>query len=289
MFRLGLLLASISYGLDSGSIFSRVQSVARAADENGFDSIWAPDHMLQGSVGGGPNEPMLESYTFLGALAVSTEHVRLGALVSPVTFRPPALLAKSVTTLDVISGGRAVLGLGAAWDGAEHAAYGLPFPTMGERQDRLEETAQLCRLMLTQPVSSFTGEHYSIEGAILSPRPVQARVPILIAGGGERRTLRSVARYADACNLAGSPDQLRHKLDVLDGHCADAGRDRSEIVATCIVEPPASTDELLTAVGERLAAGADGMVLLGNRTPDAETVAGWGASLSSAFPQLARG
>lgn len=288
MFRLGLLFASISYGLDSDSIFARIQSVAQAADDSGFDSIWAPDHMLQGAVGGGPNEPMLESYTFLGALAASTQHVRLGALVSPVTFRPPALLAKSVTTLDVISRGRAVLGLGAAWDGAEHTAYGLPFPTMAERQDRLEETAQLCRLMLTQSVSTFSGEHYSIVDAIVAPRPVQTRVPILIAGGGEKRTLRSVARYADACNLAGTPDQIRHKLDVLDRHCADAGRDRAEIVATCIVEPPSSTDELLTAVGERLAAGADGMVLLGNRTPDAETVAGWGASLTSALPQLAR-
>ncbi|MGX7678806.1 TIGR03560 family F420-dependent LLM class oxidoreductase [Jatrophihabitans sp. DSM 45814] len=280
MLRLGLHFASVSYDLGSHELFSHLVSVAQAADASGFDSIWVPDHMLQGAIGGGPNSPMLEAYTVLGGLAVATNKVSVGALVSPVTFRQPSLLAKAVTTLDIVSGGRAVLGMGAAWDAGEHTAYGLDFPSMTERQDRLEEAVQICRLLLTEPVASFSGKYFSITDAIAAPRPVQARLPILVAGGGEKRTLRTVARYADACNVSGTAEQIRHKLSVLDDHCSTVGRNRADIVATCVVQPPSSVDELLTAVGERLEAGIDGIILLASNTPDAETVTSWGHALT---------
>jgi alkanesulfonate monooxygenase SsuD/methylene tetrahydromethanopterin reductase-like flavin-dependent oxidoreductase (luciferase family) len=207
-------------------------------------------------------------------------------LVSPVTFRNPALLAKTVTTLDVISGGRAVLGLGAGWIAAEHAAYGLPFPPVAERQDRLEEAAQICRAMLTRAAPgetvTFTGRYYQVSQAPCEPPPAQARVPILIGGSGEQRALRAVARYADACNIRGDAPGLRHKLAVLARHCHDAGRDPAEITTSTALAPPPTLTELTAAARERFDAGIDAIILLADYSTDPRTVASWGRTLTAA-------
>lgn len=282
--RFGFHFASISYdGHSSSSLFGTIRDVARAAESSGFDSIWVPDHVLQGPIGGGREAPMLEAYALLSALGAVTERVKLAALVSPVTFRPPSLLAKQVASLDVISNGRAILGIGAAWDHEEHAAYGIAFPGVGEREDRLTEAVRICRAMLTEETPSFSGTYYDIDAARNVPRPVQARMPILVGGGGERRTLRVVAELADGCNVFGDADALRHKLEVLDEHCAQVGRDRSEIAVTSCVVSPESPAALVDAVGSRFDAGIEGVIVLAANHPDAATVASWGEALTSAF------
>src|SRR5271155_1082704 len=193
--RFGYHFASTSYqDLDGRSLFDRIAEVAVAAESAGFDSIWVPDHVHQNRIGGGPSGPMLEAYTLLAGLATKTDTVLLGSLVTPVTFRHPALLAKVVTTLDVISGGRAVLGIGAAWYDVEHEGLGFDFPAAPERLDRLEEALQICRAMFTEEAPSFTGTYYRIHEARNVPPPVQpGGPPILIGGGGEKRTLRLTA------------------------------------------------------------------------------------------------
>ena len=282
--RFGFHFSSMSYeGVDERGLFQRIADTAMAAESAGFDSIWVPDHMHQNAIGGGPSGPMPEAYTLLSALAMKTEHVLLGSLVTPVTFRYPALLAKVVTTLDVVSGGRAVLGVGAAWDTEEHAAYGFDFPEVAEREDRLEEMVLVCRELLTSSPASYDGVYNRLEGAWNSPRPIQARIPILVGGGGERRTLATVAKYGDACNFFGEPDVVRHKFEVLGEHCERIGRDASEIAKTCAVFSPESEHELVEQVGQRLAAGADGVVLFGRGCPSPDTLTAWGAALHAAF------
>ena len=176
---------------------------------------------------------MLEGYTLLGALAARTQRVTLGTLVTGVTYRNPALLAKEVTTLDIISSGRAVLGIGAAWYDVEHEGLGVDFPPVPERMDRLEEAVQICRLMFTEERPTFEGRYYRIKEARNIPRPVQAGgPPIMIGGSGPKRTLKAVARYADICNVFGGPDTLRKNVEILHNHCADVGRDPSEIKVT---------------------------------------------------------
>jgi len=282
--RFGFHFSSTSYqDLEGGSLFDRIAEVAAAAESAGFDSIWVPDHVHQNRIGGGPEGPMLEAYTLLAGLATRTDRALLGSLVSPVTFREPALLAKVVTTLDVISNGRAVLGIGAAWDTEEHEAYGFNFPNISEREDRLEESILICREMFSSSPTSFEGEHYRLHEAWNAPRPIQARIPILVGGGGERRTLAAVAKYGDACNVFGDPDVLRHKLEVLAEHCTKVGRDVAEISTTCALFSPESTAELVDQVGERLAAGVEGAVIFGGNLPSAELVAEWGVALHKAF------
>jgi F420-dependent oxidoreductase-like protein len=176
---------------------------------------------------------MLESYTLLGALAARTSTISLGTMVTGVTYRNPALLAKQVTTLDLISGGRAILGIGGAWNEDEHKGYGFEYPPIGERLDRLEEALQICRAMFTQAEPSFSGTHYRIESALNFPRPLRPDgIPILVGGGGERRTLALVAKYADACNIFGDVATIRHKLEVLERHCEAIGRDPATITKT---------------------------------------------------------
>jgi F420-dependent oxidoreductase-like protein len=282
--RFGFHFSSTSYeDLDGGSLFDRIAEVAVAAESAGFDSIWVPDHVHQNRIGGGPGGPMLEAYTLLAGLAVRTDRVLLGSLVSPVTFREPALLAKVVTTLDVLSGGRAVLGIGAAWDTEEHEAYGFNFPNIAEREDRLEESIRICREMFATSPASFEGKHYQLHEAWNAPRPIQARIPILVGGGGEKRTLATVAKYGDACNFFGAPEAIRHKLDVLAEHCTKVGRDVNEISTTAALFSPESTAELIDQVGERLAVGVEGAVVFGGNCPSAELVSEWGAALHKAF------
>src|SRR3954462_12286138 len=214
-------------------MFDHTAARAVAAELGGFDEVWVMDHFWQLPALGGPDEPILEAYTLLGALAARTERVQLGTLVTGVTYRNPALLAKMVTTLDVISKGRAILGIGAAWYEEEHDGYGFDFPRAGERLDRLEEAVQICRAMFREDHQTFKGRYFSIEDARNVPRPIQPGGPrIMIGGGGEKRTLRLVAQYADMCNVSGGPATIAHKLDVLRTHCKDVGRDPSEILTT---------------------------------------------------------
>ncbi|HEX9235191.1 MAG TPA: TIGR03560 family F420-dependent LLM class oxidoreductase, partial [Actinomycetota bacterium] len=174
-----------------------------------------------------------EAYTLLGAIAARTARVRLGTMVTGVTYRNPALVAKQVTTLDVISSGRAILGMGAAWYQDEHLGYGFGYPPVRERFERLEEAVQICRAMFTEESPSFAGVHHGIDQALNIPRPVTpGGPPILIGGGGEGQTLRLVAKYADACNFFGDAAVARHKLDVLARHCETVGRDPAEITKT---------------------------------------------------------
>lgn len=317
--RLGLQIPSFTYpGVPDEELFGRISEIATTAEDAGFDSVWAMDHFYQIPFMGGRTEPMLDPYTLLSGIAARTSQVRLGALVTGVTYRNPALLAKTVTTLDIVSSGRAILGIGGAWNEDEHRGYGFDFPPARERLERLEEAVQICRAMFREDAPSFQGKHYRIEEALNFPRSVQAGgPPILIGGGGEKRTLRLVARYGDACNLFGGVDAIRHKLEVLERHCADAGRDPAEITKTrlggLVIAPTheeaersgaemkrarGMTDEYIRMsqivgdpdeVGERiqplLDAGLDGLIFNMWRVEELEPVALAGQTLSKLFAQ----
>jgi F420-dependent oxidoreductase-like protein len=217
---------------------------ARAADENGVATMTLMDHYFQIEHIGQAEEPMLEGYTALGFVAGQTRNLTLGLLVTGVTYRHPGLLAKIVTTLDVLSQGRAFLGIGAAWYEREHRALGVPYPSTAERFERLEETIRICRQMWSDDDGPFDGTHYQLAETLCSPRPIQQpRPPILIGGMGEQKTLRLVARYADACNLfAQGPEVIAGKLEVLKRHCETEGTDYDRIEKTIIGGPDARDD-----------------------------------------------
>jgi F420-dependent oxidoreductase-like protein len=215
-------------------MFDHTVAHAQAAETGGFDSVWVMDHFWQLPMLGGPDEPILEAYTLLGALAARTERVRLGTLVTGVTYRNPALLAKQVTALDVISKGRAILGIGAAWNESEHIGYGIEFPPIGQRMDRLDEALTIAKLMFTQERPSFEGKYYKIDRALNVPRPLQPGGPkILIGGTGERRTLRLLAQHGDIGHwFAASLDELKRKKQIFLEHCEAVNRDPSEVLLT---------------------------------------------------------
>ena len=214
-------------------LFDRIVELAVAAEVAGFSLATVMDHFYQIRGVGSETEPMLEAYATLAALSQRTSSIRLAALVTGVTYRNPALLAKTVTTLDVLSGGRAMLGLGAAWNDVEHEGYGFEFPPIRERMDRLDEALTIARKMFTEERPSFTGRHYRIDEALNSPRPIQPGGPrVLIGGGGERRTLRLVARHGDISHWWGTLDVLKHKSEVLERHCEAEGRDFTAILRT---------------------------------------------------------
>ena len=215
-------------------LFDHVIEQARAAEEAGFDLVTVMDHFYQINGVGPENAPMLEAYTTLSALATQTKRVKLGTLVTGVTYRNPALLAKQVTALDVISKGRAILGIGAAWNENEHVGYGLEFPPIARRMDRLEEAVTIARLMFTEERPSFDGKHYRIERALNVPRPIQKGGPkILIGGGGEKRTLRILAKHGDIGHWFGGPlEELKRKKGVFEDHCAAVGRNPSDVMLT---------------------------------------------------------
>jgi F420-dependent oxidoreductase-like protein len=220
-------------GVSDSGIFERVVELATSAEAAGFDLVTVMDHFYQIGTIGPEDEPMLEAYTTLGALAQRTDRVLLGTMVTGVTYRNPALLAKTVTTLDAVSKGRAVLGIGAAWNESEHRGLGFDFPPIGEREDRLEEALAICKAMFTRERPSFQGAHYRIERALNRPRPIQPGGPkILVGGGGEKRTLKLAARYADITNWFGNFEEAAGKLAVLDRHCEAVGRDPSAILRT---------------------------------------------------------
>jgi F420-dependent oxidoreductase-like protein len=234
--------------------------VAGAADQAGLDTVWVSDHLVQADPTAAPGQTeMLEGYTALGFLAARTERVRLGTMVTGVTFRPPALLVKAVTTLDVLSGGRAWLGVGAGYQEDEARAMGLPLGPVAERFERLEETLQIAARMWAGDEAPFEGRHYRLQHPTGSPLPLRRpHPPILVGGTGERRTLRLVARYADACNLFDVPDggrTVRRKLEVLARHCDDVGRPFQAIEKTLStrLEPGEPADSFV----ERCAAAAD--------------------------------
>jgi F420-dependent oxidoreductase-like protein len=235
--RLGYQIPDFTFpDVPHDGLFPRVREVARAAELNGFDTVMVMDHFYQLPLLGPPEHEMLEAYTLLGALAASTETARLGTLVTGVTYRNPALLAKIISTLDVISGGRALLGIGAAWFDVEHRALGFDFPPVRERFERLEEALLICRAMFRGERPTIEGDHYRVEDAINSPAPLQGGdLPIMIGGQGERKTLRLAAQYADILNLTSGWDELPRKVDVLRKHCSDVGRESSEISVTMLV------------------------------------------------------
>lgn len=237
--QLGVHVPRFTWPGQPASIAPTLDRVAAAVEEIGASSLSLMDHYFQMERVWPAEEPMLEGYTALGYLAARTSRVRIGLLVTGVTYRHPGLLAKIVTTLDVLSGGRAELGLGAAWYEREHLGLGVPFPPVAERFERLEEALQIC-LQMWDPAETgaYEGRHYRLAETLCSPAPVSSPRPsIRIGGSGERKTLRLVAQYADACNLfASSPDEVAHKLDVLRGHCADVGRDPSEIRVTTLYQ-----------------------------------------------------
>ena len=256
---------------------ARFESLAKrvlAAESAGFDLVTVMDHFYQIGVAGREDEPMLEVYSTLAALAARTSRVKLGAMVTGVTYRNPALLAKTVTTLDTISRGRAVLGIGAAWNESEHIGYGFDFPPIAERMERLDEAVHICKLMFTQERPSFEGKHYRIHEALNVPRPIQpGGPPILIGGGGEQKTLRVVARYADMSNWWGSFDELKHKDEVLLRHCEAEGRDPLTIRRT-IMAPVLLVPDTAHAAGalERLAPERRAMVKVGTPEQAAESL-----------------
>ena len=228
----GLQLARFAWPGGPAETRDRLIDVAAAAEDVGFTSLWVMDHMMQIPSVGPHWEDMLESYSTLSFLAGRTASVRLGTMVTGVTYRNIAHLGKIVATLDVLSGGRAVCGIGAAWFGREHAAYGWRFPPVSERYALLEDALELLPLMWGKGAPAYSGRTIEVAEAVCYPRPLQDRVPILVGGAGEKRTLRLVARHADMCNLFGDADTVRHKLEVLHDHCAAEGRDPTDITVT---------------------------------------------------------
>jgi F420-dependent oxidoreductase-like protein len=231
--RLGLQIPNFNFpGVGEADLFERLSDIASTAESSGFDTVLVMDHLHQIRGVGPPENWMLEGNTILSALAARTSTVNLSLLVGGVTYRNPALHAKITTTLDVISGGRAIHGIGAAWFEGEHVAYGYEFPPLGERFERLEDHLNIARAMFTQERASYEGKHHSVREALNNPRPIRGDIPIMIGGSGERKTLRMVAEYADASNFFGDPDRLRHLIGVLEGHCERLGRDPAEITTT---------------------------------------------------------
>ena len=231
----GLQLPDFSWIVDADppTTMDRLRSAAEAAEASGFSSLWVMDHMLQLPPLGGPAASILEGYVTLGALAAVTKRVELGTLVTGVTYRNPAHLAKQIATLDALSGGRVILGIGAAWYDTEHLAYGWDFPPVKERFGRLQEAVAICRGMFDNETFSYSGTYYNVTEARVVPRP-QRRIPIMIGGSGERKTLRMVAEFADLCNIGGTAGFVGRKLAILDEHCAAVGRDPREVKRTAM-------------------------------------------------------
>jgi F420-dependent oxidoreductase-like protein len=238
----GLQIPNFTWTGGPAELRDRLTAIGRAADAAGFESLWVMDHFLQIPQVGREWQEMLDSYTTLGFLAGVTERVRLGTLVTGVTYRNVAHLGKIVATLDVLSGGRAICGIGAAWFEREHVAYGWDFPPRRERFALLEDALQLLPLMWGKGSPAFEGNVLRVPEAMCYPRPLQEHVPIMIGGSGEKRTLRLVAQYADACNLFGDAATVRHKIDVLHRHCADVGRDPTDITVTHLSGAPVDID-----------------------------------------------
>jgi len=235
--KIGLQIPSFTWPGSTIEIAPRLATISSTADQLGFASIWVMDHFFQIRGVGQPEEPMLESYSTLNFIAAHTNKARLGAMVTGVIYRNPGLLVKEVTTLDVLSGGRAYLGIGAAWNESESVGLGFTFPSLKERFEQLEEALKIAKAMWSGDETPFIGKQFHLERPLNSPQPIsKPHPPILIGGGGERKTLNLVAKYADACNLFArlGTGELTHKLDVLKHHCDLVGRNYAEIEITAL-------------------------------------------------------
>ena len=279
------------FDIDGGptAIAGELAAVGKAAEAAGATWLSFMDHFFQIEPTGLPAEAnMLEGYTSLGYLAAHTTSVDLGLLVTGVTYRHPGLLAKIVTTLDILSGGRAVLGIGAAWFEREHLGLGVPYPPLAERFERLEESLQICNQMWDPADNGpFEGTHYQLAETLCSPQPIN-RPKVLIGGGGERKTLRLVAQYGDACNLFGSsPDDVARKLEVLRRHCDELGRDYDTIRKTILANNPRpepdTLDDFVTHMADYAELGIDTAII----TPTTGAPASWIDAMSPAVPKLA--
>jgi F420-dependent oxidoreductase-like protein len=234
--RLGLLIRYFTYpGVSDSKLFELIANIARSAETSGFDSVWVMDHVQQVPFLGSETDNVLEATTLAAALAARTETASIGILVAGVTYRHPAVLAKAATTIDTISAGRAILGLGAAWWEPEHISYGISYPNGAERLARLDEAIQITRKMIESERSYFDGSFYSLHGAINNPRPIHGRLPLLVGGNGEKVTLRLVAKYADASNFFADSGECRRLISVLERHCDSVGRDPGDITKTRLV------------------------------------------------------
>ncbi|MGO4103831.1 LLM class F420-dependent oxidoreductase [Leifsonia sp. YAF41] len=285
--KLAIHFPNFSYPGAPGTLSKLIGATARAADDGGCTTMTLMDHWFQMERRAPATEPMLEGYTTLGFLAGQTKRLTLGLLVTGVTYRHPGLLAKIVATLDVLSEGRAFLGIGAAWYEREHLALGVAFPSLTERFGRLEEAIQICEQMWSDNDGPYDGRYYHLAETICSPRPLQSpRPPIMIGGSGEQKTLRLVAQYADACNLFDlGLDGVMHKLEVLDRHCADLGRDPAEISRTMLsfFDPLSDVDGFLTLMEAYSAAGISQVWL----SPRGDDPAGYVARVSElVLPRL---
>jgi F420-dependent oxidoreductase-like protein len=272
--KLGLHLPNFTYAGGPPALAADLTRIARAAEDADFAMLSVMDHVWQIGVVGPPELDMLEAYTALGYLAARTEKVKLLAWVTAVVYREPGLLAKCVSTLDVLSGGRAWLGIGAAWNEEEARGLGLPFPPTAERFERLEEALQIYLQMCSDDEGPYDGKHYHLARTLNSPQPLQRpHPPILIGGAGEKKTLRLVAQYAQACNLFASPE-LERKLDILREHCADVGRDYDEIEKTVMMPmDPGANGEHVDALLEQLQAmAALGVTHVHGRLPEVATI-----------------
>jgi len=264
--KLGLQVSDFTWPGAPTSIGPAFARIARDADDAGMASLWVMDHFFQISMIGLPEHEMLEGYSALAYAAGVTRNISLGTLVTGVTYRHPGLLIKTVTTLDVLSSGRAWLGIGAAWNEEEHRGLGVPYPGTSERFERLEETLRLAHRMWSGDESPFEGRHYRLERPLNSPPAISSPHPrILIGGGGEKKTLRLVAQYADACNIFDmGPDAVNAKYDVLRAHCADVGRDYAGIEKTVLSRVnlrEESVDQVVDRFGLLGAIGTDHVLL----------------------------
>ena len=272
--KVGVQISSFTWPGGAEAIGATLARIARDADDAGFDSIWVMDHFFQIRGVGRIEEPMLEGMTALGFMAANSSRARLGLMVGGIHYRDPGLWIKATTTLDVLSGGRAWFGIGAAWNQQESRALGFRFPPLGERFEMLEETLQMAREAWQGErgsEASYDGRHYRAERLLNSPQSIsRPRVPIMVGGGGERKTLRLVAQYADACNVFGSPEGIARKYAILDAHCETVGRDPTEIERSTLqavrLGPPSaarteSPQQVIDRFGELSDAGADHVIV----------------------------
>jgi F420-dependent oxidoreductase-like protein len=287
--RLGVHVIAFTVPDGPAGIASELARVGRAVEAAGVSHLSVMDHYFQMEhVDPSATDPMMEGYTTLGYLAAHTSTTRLGLLVTGVSYRHPGLLAKIVSTVDILSGGRAELGIGAAWYEREHDGLGVPFPPRAERFERLEETLRICRQMWDPAANgAFKGKYYQLAETLCSPSPL-SKPPILIGGGGERKTLRLVARYADACNLfATSSEDIRHKLDVLRGHCDAVGRDYAEIQKTILwTRPVTDVDAFLTEMAPYRDLGVDTAIVMPPGDAPAKWIDELGAPIASRLADL---
>lgn len=291
--KLGIQISSFSWPGGSEAIGPTLARIVRQADDIGLDSIWVMDHFFQIRSSGRPEEPMLEGMTALGFMAAHSSRARLGLMVGGIHYRQPGLWIKATTTLDVLSGGRAWLGIGAAWNEEESRALGFPFPPLGERFERLEETLRFAHGMWEGERGSeaaLEGRHVRATRLLNSPQSLsRPRVPIMVGGGGERKTLRLVAQYADATNVFGAPEAIARKYAILAQHCADIGRDPDEIERSTLQGinlANESTARVVDRFGELGDAGAQHVIFSLKHADDAANLEAIGRDVVPALANL---